>query len=369
MFDYSNRPHGTSRREYWAQQTGQSKENYKKLSKRERWSAITGQSKENYVNNNNNSTQQTSDTFNQQQPQQQQTTYKDFFNPSGVNKVYDNAKKTYLSELKALTPRYEALYKQLESEKQLSQQQNQNLSGEELAQQKRNIAKRGIAVDNSNQFYTTQENKLKEKENQRAQATDLSYAGKRLDISGAESADKRDFSTTIANLDINRQNTIENMLRSAKSESASMNQNSIKNEMWNKTFNYNKSKDEANRALRIYEESRKINKGSSNRYNTALSSLVADAYSKPNPAPYTREVISKELESAFPRESSKIKSDIKKFFPDGWESGTLKNNSNGNDEATRQLLSDIDKGASITQLLQAYPDISPKIIKKYYSEN
>ena len=358
MFDYSNRPRGMSRREYWSQQTGRNKSEYKKLSKRESWSQQTGNPKENYVRDINKST----GSFNAPNASQQ------FVDTSRIDKAYGQAKDTYLQELKALTPRYESLYNQLEEEKKLALEKEGVLSAEEQAQQKRNIAKRGIAVDTSNQFYTDEKGKLAKQQLLRSKETALDFAGRRGEIATAESADKRDFTTAIANLDLNKANTIESMIDSAKKMSASQRQQDIENAMWQKTFSYNKSKDEADRALQLYklaksEASR--GRSSDDKYNTALSSLVATAYSTPNPAPYTRETIQKTLEAKFPDSASKVKSDINKFFPDGWEGQTPKQTTN--DTAERELLDDIDKGASLSDLLKAYPDVPVETIKKYYN--
>jgi hypothetical protein len=159
----------------------------------------------------------------------------------------------------------------------------------------------------------------------------LEYSGRRLDVSQAQSADERDLNTAIANVDLGKANTISNLISSAKQFVAGLNQtergmeyqskrDAIADAQWERTFAYTQSKDAADRSLELYKLAKSETNSKNTAYNSALSTLVATAYSSDSPAPYTRERIAKQLKAAFPDESSKVDQDIKKFFPDGWES-------------------------------------------------
>lgn len=342
--DFSKRPHGMSKREYWSSITGRPKEEFPGYHSR---SSGGGGGYGRH-------------------------SYREFLNIEPITKAYDQARQTYLQELQALKPRYEALYNQLENEKNLAMQGQKQLSAEELALQKRNLAKRGIAVDQSNQFYTDEADKLKKQQLLREQETALDYARRRNELATAESADRRDFATAISNLDISKANTIQDMINKARSfanianrEERLARQQEFENAMKQKIFEYNKSKDEADRALQMYKMARNSIKSGDKAYRTALSSLVATAYSTPNPAPYTRERIAKQLEAGFPDQKERIRRDISKFFPNGWESMTPKEKG-PSDTALRELLDDINKGANLSDLLKAYPDVPTDVIKKYY---
>jgi len=300
--DYNQRPSGMSRREYAA--------------------SILGGSKDDYDSSGNKASASSSSL---KSPSYKAKTYdyKDFVDTKPVSAAYDTAKDTYLGTLTALKPRYEELYKQLEAEKTLAADKETALSGQESTQQKVNLAKRGVSTDTGNQFFTTEAGKLANEQNIRSRETALGFAGKRLDIAGAESDDTRDINTAIANLDLGKATSISNMITAAKTTAAGLNSNesdrALQDAQWNKTFQYTQSKDAADRSLQLYKLAKSESTSKDNAYNSALSTLVATAYSNDEPASYTREKIAKQLEAAFPALKSQINNDIGKFFPDGWE--------------------------------------------------
>lgn len=305
------------------------------MSKREYAASILGGSKEDYDSSGNKKSASSSSSKASSKSSSSYKAktydYKDFVNTKPIEQAYSSARSAYSDQLTALKPRYEELYKQLEAEKQLAAEKEAAQFAEEGTQQKVNLAKRGISVNTDNPFYTSEQEKLQKQQNIQSRETALGYAGRRLDISSAQSADERDINNAIANLDLNQANTIENLISSAKQFTANLNQtekanaykanqDALANAQWERTFAYTQSKDAADRSLELYKLAKSEANSKDNAYNSALSTLVATAYSSDNPAPYTREKIAKQLKAAFPNLSSKVDQDINKFFPTGWES-------------------------------------------------
>jgi hypothetical protein len=305
--NYDSRPSGVSKREYAASILGGSKENY--------------DSSGNKKSSSSSSSKSSSSNSSVYKP----VTYKssDFVNTKPVAQAYDSAKTVFTDQLTALKPRYEELYKQLQASQDLTAQKEAQQFGQESTQQKVDLAKRGVSTDTSNSFYNTEAGKLTQQQNIQSKETALDYAGKRLDVSGAESADTRDISTSIANLDLTKANTIANMLTDAKKTAATLNSSELDRAMTDKiaqrTYELTKSEGAANRAQELYKLAKSESSSKNNAYNTSLSALVSDAYSKNDPAEYTREKIAKQMEAAFPAMAGQVKNDISKFFPDGWE--------------------------------------------------
>lgn len=311
--DFNARPSGMSKREYAASILGESKENY----------SGSGQPKSASSSSSKSSSSKTSSISTPKEVK-----YTDLVDTKPIEKAYGAAKETYLGSLTALKPRYEALYAQLEAEKGLAAEKETALSATEQTQQKVNIAKRGISTDTDNPFFTTEAGKLSKEQNTRSRETALQFAGKRLDISGAESADTRDITTAIANLDLGKATTIGGMIATAKQAAGSLNsaaaERAIQQAQWEKTFAYNKSKDEADRALDMYKLAKSEMTSKNDAYNTAFASLYADAVNpKDGIIPdYTRERIQNQLEIAFPNLKDQITKDIAEKFPNGWENQT-----------------------------------------------
>lgn len=320
------------------------------MSKREYAASILGGSKEDYDSSGNKKSAGSSSSKSSSGSTYKAKEYdvKDFVNTKPVEAAFDSARGVYSDQLVALKPRYEELYKQLEAEKELAAEKETAQFGEEKTQQKVNLAKRGISTDTDNPFYTTEAGKLEKQQTMQSKETSLQYAGKRLDIAGAESADTRDISTAIANLDLSKATTIENMISTAKQFVENLNQtekgreyqskrDAVADAQWEKTFAFTKSKAEADRALELYKLTKSEANSKNQAYNSALSALVSSAYTTSSPAPYTRERIQKQLEAAFPDQASRVKSDMAKFFPNGWESqasGTGARVSTGDDGET-----------------------------------
>lgn len=309
--NFDSRPAGMSRREYAASILGGSKEQYDSQGNMKSSSSSSSKS------SSSGSTTYKPVTYD----------YKNFVDTKPVAQAYDAAKGVFTDQLTALKPRYEELYKQLQASQDLAAEKETQLSGQESTQQKTDLAKRGISTDTGNTFYNTEADKLQQQQNLRSKETALDYAGKRLDVAGAESADTRDLSTSIANLDLTKATSIASMITDAKKTAASLNssesEKALQSAQWNKTFAYTQSKDAADKALELYKLSKSETSSKNNAYNSALSTLVSTAYSSDNPAPYTREKIAKQMEAAFPSMAGQIKNDMSKFFPDGWESQTV----------------------------------------------
>lgn len=305
--DYNARPSGVSKREYAASILGGSKENY--------------DSSGNKKSTSSSSSKSSSSNSSVYKP----VSYKssDFVDTKPVAQAYDSAKSVFTDQLTALKPRYEELYKQLQASQDLTAQKEVQQFGQESTQQKVDLAKRGVSTDTSNSFYNTEAGKLQTQQNIQSKETALDYAGKRLDVSGAESADTRDITTSIANLDLTKANTITNLITDAKKTAATLNagesEKALQSAQWNKTFAYTQSKDAADKALEMYKLAKSETTSKNNAYNSALSTLVSSAYNGNNPAPYLREKIQKSMEAAFPAMAGQVKNDIAKFFPDGWE--------------------------------------------------
>ena len=306
--DFNQRASGMSKREYAASILGGSKDQY--------------DSSGNKKSTSSSSSKSSSSGGSSYKPKTYD--YKNFVDTKPVAGAYDSAKGVFVEQLTALKPRYEELYKQLQASEQLAVEKEAALSAEEQTLQKANLAKRGVATDTSNQFYTTEKGKLVGQQDMRSRETALGFAGSRLDISGAESADTREISTAVANLDLSKATTIASMITDAKKTAASLNsaesEKALQSAQWEKTFAYTKSKDAADKALEMYKLAKSETSSKNNAYNSALSTLVATAYGQNNPAAYTREKIAKQLEAAFPTLKGQVQNDISKFFPDGWES-------------------------------------------------
>ena len=329
--DYSQRPSGMSKREYAASILGGSKEDYDSSGNKKSASSSSSKSSK------------SSSTY---KPTEYK--YQNFVDTKGVSESFDKARSVYTDQLTALKPRYEELYKQLQESEAITAEKEQQQFGQEQTQQKVNLAKRGVATDTSNQFYTTEAGKLEKQQGLQSRERALEFAGKRLDVSQAQSADERDLNTAIANVDLGKATTIESMISSAKQFVAGLNQtekgreyqskrDAVADAQWERTFAFTKSKDAADRSLELYKLAKSEATSKDNAYNSALSTLVATAYSSDNPAPYTRERIAKQLKAAFPNLSSKVDQDINKFFPTGWESqasGTGARVSTGDDGET-----------------------------------
>jgi hypothetical protein len=305
--DYSQRPSGMSKREWWAEQTGNDKYEYPGSSDKEENSSSSSYKPKTYD-------------------------YKDLVDTSGLEKSYSEAKSVYTEQLASLKPRYEELYKQLQAEKELAGEKAEAMSAEEIAQQKRDIAKRGVAATDDNQFYTTEKGKLEKEQDLRDREMELDFAGSRLDISQAESADTRDFTTAIANLDLSKANTITDLISSAKQTAAQLNSSeadrALQSSIWEKQFAYTKSKDEADRALDLYKLSKNESLVKDTNYNNAKASLITNAYTTTIKDDYSkpgiRENIVKQLQIAFPDiPADKIEADVGSQMPNGWESSAF----------------------------------------------
>lgn len=237
--DYSQRPSGMSKREYAASILGGSKEDYDSSGNKKSASSSSSKSSK------------SSSTY---KPTEYK--YQNFVDTKGVSESFDRARSVYTDQLTALKPRYEELYKQLQESEAITAEKEQQQFGQESTQQKVNLAKRGVATDTSNPFYTKEAGKLEKQQNIQSRETALGYAGKRLDIAGAESADTRDISTAIANLDLSKANTIASLVNDAKKTSANLNsteaERELQTKLWNKTYEYTKSKDASDLALRKY---------------------------------------------------------------------------------------------------------------------
>lgn len=263
--DFNARPAGMSKREYAASVLGGSKENY----------SDSGQPKSAGSSSSKTKTSSVST------PKVKEVKFTDLVDTKPIEQAYGAAKETYLGTLTALKPRYEALYNQLEAEKTLAQEKETALAGEEKTQQKVNLAKRGISTDTDNPFYTTEAGKLTKEQTTRSKETALQFAGKRLDISGAESADTRDITTAIANLDLGKANTIGSMTSTAKQSAASLNsaakERAIQQDQWERNFAYTQSKDAADRALDAY----RLSKASSDTKSSSVAvAAIQDALLK-----------------------------------------------------------------------------------------
>lgn len=214
-----------------------------KLSGREKWAQQTGRPKEEYPGSKKSSSSKT-----------KTPDYSSFMvDTKPIEKAYSTATESYLTELSALKPRYEQLYQQLEAQKVLQAEKDTALSAEEGTLQKQNIAKRGIAVDDTNQFFTGERSKLQVQQNVRDRETALGFAGKRLEIGGAESADTREINTAIANIGLSKANKIADIVDRNKTTLYNLEKDKKAKEQWEKTFAYTKSKDEADRALEKYK--------------------------------------------------------------------------------------------------------------------
>lgn len=310
--NFDSRPAGMSRREYAASILGGSKEQYDGSGNLKSSSSSSSKSSK-----SSDSSVYKPVTYD----------YKNFVDTKPVAQAYDAAKGVFTDQLTALKPRYEELYKQLQASQDLAAQKETQLSGQESTMQKTDLAKRGIATDTGNTFYNSEADKLQQQQNLRSKETALDYAGKRLDVAGAESADTRDLSTSIANLDLTKATSIASMITDAKKTAASLNssesEKALQSAQWNKTFAYTQSKDKADKALEMYKLAKSESTSKNNAYNSALSTLVSTAYSTDSPAAYTREKIAKQMEAAFPSMAGQVKNDMAKFFPDGWESQTV----------------------------------------------
>ena len=330
--EFNARPAGMSKREYAASILGGSKENYSDSGQPKSAGSSSSKTKNSSVST----------------PKVKEVKFTDLVDAKPIEQAYGAAKETYLGTLTALKPRYEALYNQLEEEKTLAQEKETALAGEEKTQQKVNLAKRGISTDTDNPFYTTEAGKLTKEQTTRSKETALQFAGKRLDISGAESADTRDITTAIANLDLGKANTIQGLISTAKTAAANLNsaaaERAAQQSQWERTFAYTQSKDAADRALEMYKLAKSEAKSGNDAYNTTLSTLVASAYNPKDGkiAPYTRENIAKQLEAAFPKMGSQIKTDIEKFFPNGWEQSAGTTVDNKAQETATKALSLVD---------------------------
>jgi len=188
----------------------------------------------------------------------------------------------YVDQLAALKPRYEELYKQLQELEAITAEKEQQQFGEEKTQQKVNLAKRGVSTDTSNQFYTTEAGKLEKQQNLQSRERALEYSGRRLDVSQAQSADERDLNTAIANVDLGKANTIQQLLTSAKQFTAGMNQtekinaykaiqDKIVNDQTEKAFAYQKEKDKRDEELKRYIAN--LSKSSGNLFSFSDDSI------------------------------------------------------------------------------------------------
>lgn len=307
--DYSQRPAGMSKREYAA--------------------SILGGSKSDYDSSGNKTSSSGGSFGTTYTPKEYK--WKDLVDTKPVEEAFSSARGTYVEQLSALKPRYEELYKQLQAQEELSAEKEQAQFADEKTQQKVDLARRGVSTDSSNPFYAKEADKLTKEQNIQSRETSLAYAGKRLDISGAESADERDINTAIANLDLGKANSITGMINSAKALAANLNSaeadRALQAAQWNKTFEYTQSEDAANRALELYKLAKTETSSKNEAYNSTLASLVTSAYNQDNPPAYTRERIAKQMKAAYPELASQVDTDINKFFPNGWEAGA----SGGND--------------------------------------
>lgn len=309
--DYSQRPKGTSKREWWAQQTGGSKYDFPGVS---------------------DSGGGDDDDYKPYEPKK--FDYKDFVDTKPIEKAYSEAKNVYTEQLASLKPRYEELYKQLQAEKELSAEKAEALSAEEISQQKRNLAKRGVASTEDNQFYTEEKGKLQREQELRDRERNLDYERSRLDIAGAESADTRDFTTAIANLDLGKANTITDLVSSAKQTAAGLNSaeaDRALTDKWNRiSTELSKSQAEADRAMELYKLSKQESLIKDTAYDNARAGLVTNAYSTTVRDDYSkpgiRENIVKQLQIQFPEiPAEQIEADVGAQMPNGWESNAWAN--------------------------------------------
>jgi hypothetical protein len=188
-----------------------------------------------------------------------------------VSASYDAAKNTYLGMLPALQVKYQNLYNQLEAEKQNALAQNAALSGTEQAQQKTDLAKRGLEVSNDNSYFANERNKLLANETSRDQTTALGYTGKEVDLSGQATTESQGIADKIANLNVEQAKAVQSIVDTTNSmkqaqkfhddaisqakdaAKASLKASNQAQKNWTKDFNYRQTVDAANRALDYYK--------------------------------------------------------------------------------------------------------------------
>lgn len=259
---------------------------------------------------------------------------------TGINKAYEEAKKTYLDFLPSLRPRYDDLRKQLAESQAITLEKEAGIAGEEHAQLKRGIAKKGLEVSSEDQFYMGERTKLSKSHTLTERETRLGFAGKKLEVETAESQDIRDIRSMVAGLSVDQAKAIRSVVEYDKEFEYRLSRDKVtdaqwkksfsyqkkldkKSEsQWKKTFAYTKDSDTADRALAYARLAKSSAGGGSDKYTTDLSSLVGEVYSGAlGKESGLREVVAKTLFSKYPDNESQIQRDIyEKFFPEGFES-------------------------------------------------
>lgn len=260
-------------------------------------------------------------------------------NPSSVLPSYGrmesgfNEAKSYFTDmLSSLQPRYQNLLNQLAGEQEVAQAKNVQQSGAENTALKSELAKRGLSTATSDTYASGQYNKLGDLQNTRSKETDLQFSRERLTTEESRTAEENNINSMLSSLTVDQSKTLQSILDTEKNRitaaaeggaAATQNQASmqIQIDQWEKNFAFMKEKDAADRALDLFRiQSSKSTADKDKKYATELLSLVNNAYSSKSDVPYTRELIEEKLKSEFPSMSDTIKSDIAKYFPNGWES-------------------------------------------------
>lgn len=100
-------------------------------------------------------------------------------------------------------------------------------------------------------------------------------------------------------------------------------------------------------------------------YNTRLNAEISNLYSGRYGTIGAREKVINILKNEFPNVD--VAKDIYNRAPDGWEANIKRLTASNIDQSTlNDLISDIKAGATLQQLYEAYPDVSPSLIQSIY---
>ena len=299
---------------------------------------------------------------------------------SGVDSAYEEAKQVYQEMLPSLNIRYSDYLNQLAGEQSVAQQRNQQLSTAEEIAQKNEIAKRGLEVSTGSTFYANQANKLKEGQGVRATETDLAFSRERLSTEAQRAQEENAIKSAVAGLTTEKANTLYSIIDTEKSRIAQVlegaqadsqfmysasyqkERDKIADDWSREMFEYTKSQDAAQLAL---DQAKLALSGKKEEGNLAEDMMAAtqNAYNTEKKMPYMREGIIDYLSEKYPGKKDTIKDTVMQYMPDGWENA---NTGGNNKTALRELVDDIEKGYTLEQALQAYPDIPVDTIKKYF---
>lgn len=204
--------------------------------------------------------------------------------------------------LPTLKPRYDAVVSSIDQQKQTALEQDAQLAGTEDTDLKKLIASRGLEANTGDAYFNTENNKQQTQQNTRANSVGQNFESLKSDVRSEQAQNESTIKSAIATL----------LTQKGTAKQAQAN--------WQATFDFTKSEAAADRAVQLRQMALSEAKTGNSKLDSDISTMVGNAYAGGFGSNNgIREVIASQLAAKYPGQESKIKTQIEKFLPNGWE--------------------------------------------------